>query len=171
MFLLTCEHYSQAPIASWSNPYEYVLLIVAVGHSALFLLWEAKWATSPIIPFDIWEVPSFGALILVCFFVFMSLGIYIWYVILWLANVRHWDLVMLGVSFAPFAVTGTFGAFFIAWVISKLPAEVVVCTGALSAVAINILLATMPVQEVYWAQVFPAMILAGFSGDMVFAAA
>lgn len=69
--------YSQAPIAGWLNPYEYVLLIVAIAHLALFLLWEAKWATTPVLPLGIWKVPSCGALMLVLFCVFMSVGTYI----------------------------------------------------------------------------------------------
>lgn len=77
---------------------------------------------------------------------------------------------MVGVSFLPMAITGTGAAFFAAWVVRKLPAEVVVCLGSLGAVGMNILVATMPVHQIYWAQVFPAMIFAGCTGDMVFAA-
>ncbi|RFU76607.1 hypothetical protein TARUN_5633 [Trichoderma arundinaceum] len=162
--------WNQAPVVSWKNPYEYVLLIVAIGHFAVFLLWESRWAVSPIIPFDVWKVPSFAALILVLFFVFMSLGIYLWYVTVFLANLRNWNPVLLGCSFLPMAVSGTGAAFFAAWVIRKLPAEMVVCIGALGAVVMNILIATMPVHQTYWAMVFPAMVLAGCTGDMVFAA-
>ncbi|KAL7924334.1 major facilitator superfamily domain-containing protein [Trichoderma austrokoningii] len=149
--------WNQAPIAGWSNPYEYVLLIVPIVHFSLFLLWEANWAMSPIIPFDIWKVSSFGALILVLFFVFMRLGIYVWYVSVWLHNLRGWGPVMMGYSFLPMEITGTGAAFFAAWVVRKMPAEVVVCLGSLGAVGMNIL-------------VFPAMIFAGIIGDMVFAA-
>ncbi|KAL5092466.1 hypothetical protein Trisim1_001719 [Trichoderma cf. simile WF8] len=162
--------WNQAPIVGWQDPYEYILLIVAIGHFAVFLIWESRWAVSPIIPFEIWKVPSFGALIVVCFFVFMSLGIYIWYVTVFLANLRNWDPVLLGCSFLPMAVSGTGAAFFAAWVVRKLPAEMVVCIGALGAVVMNILIATMPVHQTFWAMVFPAMILAGCTGDMVFAA-
>ncbi|KAK1241325.1 hypothetical protein MKX08_001299 [Trichoderma sp. CBMAI-0020] len=162
--------WNQAPIAGWSNPYEYVLLIVAIAHFALFLLWEAKWATTPILPFGIWKVPSFGALILVLFCVFMSVGIYCWYVTVWLANLRDWGPVLLGLSFLPMAITGSASAFFAAWVVSRVRAEVVLCLGSLGAVAMNVLVVTMPVEEVWWAQVFPAMIFAGCTGDMIFAA-
>ncbi|UKZ79785.1 hypothetical protein TrVFT333_007547 [Trichoderma virens FT-333] len=158
------------PGIGWKNPYEYILLIVAIGHFAVFLLWESRWAVSPIIPFDIWKVPSFGALILVLFFVFMSLGIYIWYVTVFLANLRNWDPVLLGCSFLPMAVSGTGAAFFAAWVVRKLPAETVVCIGALGAIVMNTLIATKHVHQIYWAMVFPAMVLAGCTGDMVFAA-
>lgn len=143
---------------------------MAIGHFAVFLIWESRWAVAPIIPFDIWKVPSFAALILVLFFVFMSLGIYLWYVTVFLANLRHWGPVMLGVAFLPMAVSGTGAAFFAAWVVRKLPAEMVVCIGALGAVIMNILIATMPVHQTFWAMVFPAMVLAGCTGDMVFAA-
>ncbi|PTB66876.1 MFS general substrate transporter [Trichoderma citrinoviride] len=145
--------WNQAPIVGWKNTYEYILLIVAIGHFAVFLIWETKWAVSPIIPFDIWAVPSFGALIIVLFFVFMSLGIYIWYVTVFLANLRNWDPVLLGCSFLPMAVSGTGAAFFAAWVVRRLPAETVVCISALGAVVMNTLLATMPIHQVYWAMV------------------
>lgn len=100
----------------------------------------------------------------------MSVGIYCWYVTVWLANLRGWGPVLLGLSFLPMAITGSASAFFAAWVVSRVRAEVVLCLGSLGAVAMNVLVVTMPVQETWWAQVFPAMIFAGCTGDMIFAA-
>jgi MFS family permease len=154
----------------WDNPYEYVLLVVAMGHFAMFITWEARFATNPVIPVDIWKTPSFAAITLVLFLVFMSLGIYIWYVILFLANIRLWRPVFVGLAWLPVAISGIISAFLAAWAVPKMSAQIIISAGCVGAAGMNILLVTTPVHQSFWAMIFPAMILAAFSGDMVFAA-
>ena len=162
--------HSQAPAVGWTEPYEYILLVISILHFAGFTLWEAKFARSPILPFDIWKSPSFGPLMLVLFFTFMGLGIYIWYVAAFLVNIRGWDNVMEGVAFIPLAICGCGAAFLAAWMVPRMPAQVIVAIGCLATATVNILMATTPRHQTYWAMVFPAMIVAAFTADLVFAA-
>lgn len=134
------------------------------------MVWEKRWAATPILPFDIWTSPSFGPIIVVLFFVFMSTGIYIWYVTVFLINIRNWSAVLAGISFLPFSVSGVISSFFAAWAVSRVPAQIILTIGCLGTVAMNVLLGTTPREQTYFAMIFPAMILAAFTGDMVFAA-
>lgn len=167
---LTYKCHSQAPVVGWDEPYEYILLIIAILHFALFILWEAKHAKVPIVPVDIWKAPSFSAIVIVLFLIFMSLGIYLWYVVVFLLNIRHYSAVILGCVWIPMAICGVGAAFLAAWAVPKMPAQFLVAAGCVGAAGTNILLATTPVHQVYWAMIFPAMILVAFTGDMVFAA-
>lgn len=50
-------------------------------------------------------------------------------------------------------------------------AQWILAIGLLSIAASNALIATMPVQQSYWPQVFPAVVLMSFCPDLVFTAA
>jgi hypothetical protein len=161
--------HSQAPAVGWTEPYEYIVLIVSVLHFAAFFIWEARFATSPILPFDIWKAPSFGALVVSIFFTFMSVGIYIWYAAVFLQNIRGFNRVLEGCAYIPLAICGSGAAFVSAWLAPRLPAQVILAIGCLATAAINILLATTPRHQTYWAMIFPAMIICSFTIDLVFA--
>ncbi len=170
MFKSLTNGHSQAPVVGWQEPYEYILLIVALLHFAAFLFWEAKFAKVPILPVDIWKAPSFGAIAAVLFLVFMSLGIILWYATVILLNIRNFYPVVLGCAWLPMAISGVGAAFLAAWAVPRMPAQILVAIGCVGAILMNVLLATTPVQQTFWAMIFPAMILVAFTGDMVFAA-
>lgn len=157
-------------MSGWSKPYEYALLVVAVVSFALFPVYEAKWARSPIISVSIWREPSFTPLILTAFLIFMSLGIYIWYVTLFLATIRGFDSVLQGCAFLPMSLLGTAAPILVAKAIAMVSAQHIVSVGCVATITMNILLATTPVHQSFWAMIFPAMLLAACSGDLVFGA-
>ncbi|KAL9045131.1 MAG: hypothetical protein Q9214_001785 [Letrouitia sp. 1 TL-2023] len=159
--------WNQAPIAGWSNPYEIVLLIVSVILLAGFAYWEAKVAKEPILPFNIWRAPSFGALMLVTFFSFMSLGIYFWYMNIYMQTIRGDSLIKVGVQYLPLTIMGCLNAFFAAWLVPRVSAQAIMGAGCLAITVINILLATIPAHLTYWAMAFPAMFLSAFTIDLI----
>lgn len=58
-----------------------------------------------------------------------------------------------------------------AWLIPRLGAQYILAIGITANIASLTLLATMPVQQIYWAQVFPAIFIGAFCADLVFVAA
>jgi MFS family permease len=163
--------YSQAPIVGWEEPYEYTLLIVSLLHFLAFVVWESKFTAEPILPLDIWSKPSFSIMILSAFLSFMSVGIVIWYISVWNLQVRHYTLFSNAAAFSALAVCGAAAAVISAKVVRYAPAEHIMALGSLSSCVALVLVATMPEQQVYWAQVFPAMILTAFGPDFLFTAA
>ncbi|KAK7416683.1 hypothetical protein QQX98_005009 [Neonectria punicea] len=163
--------WNQAPSVGWDEPYEYALLIVAVLHLVLFVLWEKYWAKKPILPFDIWTAPSFPALILVSLLSFMVFGVLIWYVTVWLLTIRNWSLLLASAAITPLTVFGVVAALLSAWLIPRLDAQYILAIGATCIVVSTTLVATMPAQQTYWAQLFPAAILMAFCPDFIFTAA
>ncbi|KAL2822271.1 MFS general substrate transporter [Aspergillus cavernicola] len=163
--------WNQAPAVGWDEPYEYALLIVSILHFVAFGIWESKFAKDPILPFHIWSAPSFGPMILAAFLAFMSVGIVIWYITVWNLEVRHYSLLSNSAAYATLAVCGVLAAIISAKVIPYLPAEYILAIGSLASCVSSILIATMPAQQVYWAQVFLAMIFTAFGPDFLFTAA
>ncbi|KFY92969.1 hypothetical protein V498_04639 [Pseudogymnoascus sp. VKM F-4517 (FW-2822)] len=163
--------WNQAPVVSWKEPYEYAILTVSILHFVAFAIWESKFTKEPILPLDIWSAPSFGVMILSSFSAFMSVGIAIWYISIWNLEVRHYTLLSNAAAFATLGVCGAAAAIISAKVIRYAPAEHIMAVGALASGVALILIATMPEQQVYWAQMFPALILTAFGPDFLFTAA
>lgn len=122
-------------------------------------------------PLDIWKAPSFAVLTLVVLLSFMSNGIFLWYMVAWLQLLRDKTILQFGVEWTPFGIVATAGTFISAWLIPRMAAQWILAIGSAAILISNILLATMPVQQPYWAQVFPATIFMAFCPDFVYVAA
>ncbi|KAL3477379.1 major facilitator superfamily domain-containing protein [Aspergillus californicus] len=162
--------WNQAPIVGWTEPYEYALLIVSLLHFVLFALWSSK-TSHPILPLDIWTAPSFTPMVLSSFAAFMSVGIVIWYMSIWNLEIRHYTLLSNAAAFSALAICGALAAILSAKLIRYAPAEYIMAGGSLASAVALILIATMPEQQTYWAQVFPAMVCTAFGPDFLFTAA
>jgi predicted MFS family arabinose efflux permease len=144
-----------------------VLLVVSVLHLLAFCYWELKVAKEPILPFNIWNSPSFGTLMLTIFFSFMSLGIYFWYMNVYMQTIRGDNLIQTGLQYLPLTIVGAINSFFAAWLVPRVPAQAIIGAGCLAMVTINVLLATIPADLTYWAMAFPAMFVSAFTIDLI----
>jgi MFS family permease len=144
-----------------------VLLIIAIVHFAIFAFWEVKVAKDPIMPFSIWKAPSFGILMIVVGFSFMSLGIYFWYMNIYMQTVHGDSLITTGLQYLPLTIVGCANSFLAAWLVPRVPAQVIIGLGCFAMVIINVLLATIPAHLTYWAMAFPAMFVSAFTIDLI----
>lgn len=122
-------------------------------------------------PLDIWTAPCFFPLVLVVLFSIMSYGICIWYLVAWQQIVRHWTPLQFGIGILPHGIVGALSAPIAAWLIPRVAAQWILAFGALVVAISGILLATMPTEQLYWAQVFPATIFMALCPDFNFTAA
>lgn len=76
-----------------------------------------------------------------------------------------------GIGLTPIAICGGATAVISAWLIPHLAAQWIMALGCLAILIGQVLIATMPEQQSYWAQVFPATILSAFCPDFIFTAA
>ncbi|TVY92494.1 putative MFS-type transporter [Lachnellula willkommii] len=174
--------WNQAPAAGWGNPYQIGILVGSVVTLAVFAAWEL-YSPAPIMPLSIWKAPSFLPLMLSVLMSFMSFGVSKPTIrstssLCHLADVRRTDSAMVpgclgpvGPQLTPFLFFGVFAAWWASWLIPRLPAQYTLAIGLLSVAISNVLIATMPAKQTYWAQVFPATILMSFCPDLVFTAA
>lgn len=162
--------FSQAPVVGWQTPYEYILLLVSILHFCAFAIWEARIAQSPILPFDIWTAPSILPLVIVVFLSFMSFGVVSWYTIQWNLNIRDYTILSAAAAIQPLTVGGAIAAFTAGWLIPRLSAQYILATGAGAVGISNILLATMPAQQIYWQTEFWVVAIVAFSPDFIFTA-
>ncbi|KAH8805234.1 major facilitator superfamily domain-containing protein [Xylogone sp. PMI_703] len=163
--------WNQAPFVGWNKAYEYSLLVVALIHLAAFVWWEAKCAKEAILPLNILKAPSFGPMLIASFFSFMGVGIFTWYCNVWNLVLRHFSIVLDAAAWIPLMIGGTISALTCAWLIPRLEARYILMIGSSCVVVASTLTATMPDQQTYWAQMFPAICVFSFGPDFIFTAA
>jgi len=122
-------------------------------------------------PLDIWTAPSFFALVLVVLFSVMSYAIGLWYLVAWQQIIRQWSPLHFAIGILPHGIFGALAAPVAAWLIPRVAAQWILAFGALVVLLSSVLLVTMPHQQTYWAQVFPATILMSLCPDFIFTAA
>ncbi|KAJ8104359.1 major facilitator superfamily domain-containing protein [Lipomyces tetrasporus] len=142
---------------------------VSAAHS--FFIWECRYASEPIMPLTVFHTPSFNALIFVILFIYMSVGILLWYMVAWQQLIRGWTVLQVAIGWIPFGIGASMGVTLAAWLIPRLEAQYVLALGCLTSVVSTVLLAAMPEQQLYWAQVFPSTFLGSFCPDFVYVAA
>ncbi|PIG88704.1 hypothetical protein AARAC_000584 [Aspergillus arachidicola] len=163
--------WNQAPSTGWESPSTIVVLVVSVILIILFFVWENWYAAEPIMPVGIFQAPSFKALILVVLFIYMSVGISLWYMVVWEQLIREWTVLHVAVGWIPYGLGASIAVTGAAWLIPHLEAQYILAMGCLASLASLVLLATMPEQQLYWAQVFPSTVLGSFCPDFVYVAA
>lgn len=103
----------------------------------------------------------------VTLFSFMSLGIFFWYMNIYMQTIRGDSLIRVGVQYLPLTIMGCANAFFAAWLVPRVPAQVIMGIGCFAMVTINVLLATVPARLIYWAMCFPAMFVSAYTIDLI----
>jgi MFS family permease len=101
----------------------------------------------------------------------MAFGVLLWYINVWLLTVRNWTVLLSSAALVPLTVLGAVAAILSAWLIPRLSAQYILAIGALCVTVSITLVATMPAQQSYWPQLFPAAVLMAFCPDFIFTAA
>lgn len=122
-------------------------------------------------PLHIFRTPTFAALIFVVLLTYMGFGISLWYNISWQQILRHTSVMQTGVNFIPFGIGAVASVALAAWLVPRVAAQWILGIGVATVIMANILLATMPIQQTYWAQAFPSIIICSFCPDFVYVAA
>lgn len=163
--------YSQSPRTGWTSPYEISLLILSILFFLVFGFWEYRFATHPIMPLTIFRAPSFAPIVVVVVLSFMSYGTFIWYMIAWQQEIRHWSVLSTAWGLTPLAIFAALGAFLAAWLVPRLAVQWILVVGALAVLVAEVLVATMPEQQLYWKQMFLATVIQSFCPDFIYTAA
>lgn len=154
----------------WQTPYVIACLILSIVMFAAFTVWESH-VENPIMPLGLFKAPTFSALVAVVLFNYMAYSIFQWYMIAWQQLVRGWSIVNIAVGWLPFLVGSLVSVWLAAWLLPRVPAQHIMAMGLLVIAVPDLLLATQPAQQTYWAQTFPAITLSSLCPDFVYVAA
>ncbi|KAK3673073.1 multidrug-resistance type transporter aminotriazole resistance [Recurvomyces mirabilis] len=162
--------WNQAPIVGWQSPYVCVCLVLGILLVPLFFWLELKVSPNPLIPFSAFT--STNAFVLSCMACgWGSFGIWVYELWTILFVLRGSSPLLASAYLSPLVLSGAIAAVATGFLLSHLrPAYLMVI--AMSAFLTgNLLIATVPPHQIYWAQFFVTSIIACWGMDMSFPAA
>ncbi|KAL3424089.1 Drug resistance protein [Phlyctema vagabunda] len=161
--------WNQGPVAGWGITYVYVLLIVGFLFLGVFGFVESR-ARYPLLPSEIFN--SQTGFVLACISLgWASFGIWMYYIWLILQDLRDVSPLLACGQFAPVAISGTCAALTTGVILSRVTPSSVMLVAMMAFCTGNILVATMPIDQTYWAQTFLSIIITPWGMDMSFPAA
>jgi MFS family permease len=162
--------WNQGPVVGWDKPYVYVVLIVSILIIALFISIETK-TKEPIMPLSIWSVAGFPGVLGCMALGWSSFGIFIYYIVQFLEIIRNASPLFTTAMLTPLVIFGLVATITVSHLYGRVPAHYLLAASMIFFCIGNILIATAPANQTYWAQVFLATILTPFGMDISFPAA
>ncbi|PVI04017.1 hypothetical protein DM02DRAFT_208742 [Periconia macrospinosa] len=161
---------NQAPGFGWHQVYIYVMLIVGAALFPVFFWIEMYVAQKPLISFQALGIDvSFVLGCMSCGWA--SFGIFIYYFFQFLQLQRGLTPLLSIAQCTPMCVSGALAAICCGRIIGRVGPAWVMLISMMAFLLGNLLLATAPVQQTYWAQIFVAAIIMPWGMDMSFPAA
>ncbi|KAF2468938.1 MFS general substrate transporter [Lindgomyces ingoldianus] len=149
---------NQAPLVTWANPYIGTLLAVGCLFMVAFVLVELYATDYPLIP--IRGLSKDAVFALTCIVAgWGSHGIWAYYLYLFLEHLRGHSALLTSAETSPVAITGVFFAFSTVWLLKRVGVAYVMFIAMTFFMVGALLLATMPIDQTYWAQTFISVLI------------
>jgi MFS family permease len=160
--------WNQGPVVGWTTPYTYIILIIGFLFLSLFGLIESR-ATFPLIPHC--ALSSDTAFVLGCISAgWASFGIWVYYLWQFCEQLKHASPLLTSAYFVPTSISGLIAALTTGIILHRVPASFVMLIAMLAFMVGTILVATAPINQTYWAQIFVAIVIMPWGMDMSFPA-
>lgn len=160
--------WNQGPNVGWDKPYVYVLLIVGVLCLIAFFFIEKR-VDDPLVPPVVLKGDT--GFILACIGAGWScFGSWLFYGFRWEQIVNKQTPIMSAVRYIPCIFSGYVAAFMTGYLLKVIPLSVVMFMAMIAFFIGTTLLATRPVDQIYWRQQFFAYLIQCFGMDMSFPA-
>lgn len=150
----------------WRAPYIPTLFVV--GCLSLFLAvyiegWVAKF---PLLPLDIFAIPSMLALTLALLILYGTWGIFSVYGTLYFQNIMGASPLQVVAWYVPLGVVGLLLSIAEGFILHLVPGRVLLIISGLGALGSQLLLVLVPEGGGYWAWIFPATVLSTIGIDL-----
>jgi hypothetical protein len=162
--------WNQAPIVGWTQPYVYVLLLVGLLFAAVFFYIEWRVAPEPLIPFHAFT-PDVSFVLGCIAFGWASFGIWVYYLWVFLVQLRDQSPLLVSAQISPIALSGCAAALLTGFLLSRLRPAIIMAIAMFFFLVGNVLGATAPINQTYWANIFVCALVIPFGMDMSFPAA
>ncbi|KAI9843358.1 MAG: hypothetical protein M1837_006484 [Sclerophora amabilis] len=167
LFIFAITQSSHAPYG-WKTPYIIVFLLVGALVLAAATYVEGWVAEAPLLPFDTFRIPRLKAVMIVLFLVNGGLGMFLFYVPLYMQSVMKVSSMQVVVWFIPIVLGGFIIATIGGCVLHLLPGTLLIIIAGGAWVVSPCLFALAPVGSSFWAFTFPSMICFSIGIDLIF---
>ncbi|CRK27459.1 Efflux pump terJ like protein [Verticillium longisporum] len=158
---------SQAP-SGWASPRILVTLVLGVLLLAAAWYVEARVASNPLLPADLFTNPYMRVLVVALFFGYGTFGLFLFYSTFYIELVVGKPPLLTALWYVPMIVGGLVIGTVSGFTLHLLPGRVLLILAGLGNLVCVLLFALMPADPNYWAWVFPAMIAATIGIDITF---
>ncbi|CAF4751243.1 unnamed protein product [Rotaria socialis] len=160
--ILAFFRYSNGIITSGSSR---SVLVIGV-----FALIEMK-TEEPIMPPSIWTVAGFPGVLACIALGWSSFGVFMYYVVQMLQVIRGVSPLLTTAMLSPIILSGRAATILVSLLYGRVPAHYLLLASMCFFCIGNTLIATLPIDQTYWAQVFVSTLLTPFGMDISFPAA
>ncbi|GHJ85983.1 hypothetical protein NliqN6_2385 [Naganishia liquefaciens] len=161
--------FNQGPVVGWPTPYVYILLIVGALFVAAFFFIESRVA-DPLVPTHyLTKEVLFVLAAIACGW--SAFGIWLYYLWQFWEELRGISPLLGSAMISPVTISGAFAAIMTGLLIGKLGPRWLMLVSMTAFTVGTILVATMPIKQVYWAQTFVATLVTPLGMDASFPAA
>jgi hypothetical protein len=162
--------WNQAAISGWGSPECITTLVLGVACMLLFAWIEMQWAPAPLIPFQALN-SAHAFIVLAIFGGWASFGIWFYYTWQFVLEIRGSPPLLAVAYFSPCVISGGLASVSTGLLMHRLGPTVIMMLAMIAFLIGNILIAFWPTNQVYWGQLFVAMLVMPWGMDMSFPAA
>jgi MFS family permease len=156
--------FNQAPIVTWTTPYTYFILVIAVLLLAGFIYHELI-TPHPLVPIP--AMRSQTNFVLGCTAAgWGCFSIWVYYALATLQNIRHWSPLLSSAAFAHAPVSGFVASMLTAYLMSRIKPYWIMFISMCAFFIGSVLLATAPTNQLYWLNTFFGILVMPFGMDM-----
>lgn len=161
--------WNNGPLYGWGTPHVYFILIIGLLCMVAFV-WVEQRALSPLLPVRALNGTTTYTMALVGIG-WGSFGIWIYYSWRFLEELRGLTPLKVSAEFTPALICGTLAAGATGFMLTHTPVSFTMLIAMVAFFVGHVLAGTMPVHQVYWAQMFVSILIMPFGMDMSFPAA
>ncbi|KAB8337158.1 hypothetical protein FH972_021462 [Carpinus fangiana] len=161
--------WNQGPVIGWHVPYVYTVLIMGCAFIGVFFYIEGR-VEHPLVPIK--RVNINGCFVLACTAAgWASFGIWVFYLWEFLLVIRNQSPFQTAIQSLTWSVTGLVASVTAGMSLSRVQPSFLMLIAMLGFLVGNILVATQPVNQTFWAQTFIAFLVTPWGMDMSFPSA
>lgn len=161
--------WNNGPLFGWGTPHVYFLLIIGMLCLVAFV-WIEMRAVSPLLPVRALSGAVTYTMALVAIG-WGSFGIWIYYSFRFLEQLRGESPLTVSIEYLPALVCGLLAAGATGFMLTHTPISFTMLVAMLAFFVGHVLAGTMPIKQIYWAQMFVSILIMPFGMDMSFPAA
>ncbi|CCH60828.1 hypothetical protein TBLA_0D03280 [Henningerozyma blattae CBS 6284] len=163
--------FNQAPIVGWQSAYIIVLLVLSFCALVIFVVYEVKYAKTPLIPK---AISSNRGMLMILFALFCgwgAFGTWTFYYFSFVLNVRGYTAAWAGGSYFIFIVSGCAIATLCGFMMKKVPPSVILYISMIGFMGGCVMLTVTPIHQSYFQNILGIMFVLPIGIDLSFPAA
>ncbi|OQE25218.1 hypothetical protein PENSTE_c006G09813 [Penicillium steckii] len=151
----------------WRTGYVLALFIVGIVLLVAFIYWQSV-AKNALMPLWVWKDRNFSLLMATFCLGFMGFSAVTFFLSLYLQEIKHLTALDITVRLLPMVVSGVLVNVICGLVLHRVSNKLLTGIGALAYTASFLILSFMKEDAIYWAYIFPALVLVVVGADVQF---